>query len=617
MVSEIMELVNRLLTVPEDALLSARCYSVGEQRLRNVTDFHLVRRYESGQGAVLTLESPSCGVLVTLRIGKCGSFCRVMIEPGNIIEYKSVAWRVMELSLLPRLLRTDAGSEGAYLLPLASGYLAGLEKRPHNVFRTRMYSAQEEWEKSANMNCFGLLQPGKNLLCIVEEGDFFCFTEAEFGRDGKNDLRAAFQIREKPGDMLRFDTLALVVSDAGERADYGDLARIYRTWFIERKGVIPLRERIAANPVLAYSSEALRMKIFMAQKFPYLPDGSAPVRVHTTCAQAGKILDDVKAAGIEKAVVTLVGWNLGGHDGAYPAHFPVEPAIGGEGELRELISHAKSLGFQIVPHDNWTDVYRDSPDFDYEYIARTEQQEPVAAGVWGGGQSYKACPLVQLQRFGFEFEKIRQLGFAGHYYMDAQSTVLWSCHSPRHPADARKFALGLTSITQIPRAIYGAVATENCHAYTVPFVDETARIRFGARLPESDLPGMRPVPFYHIALHGLILFQTPGAEHDDWRRLWLRGLAFGARPYMEVNWKKDPATGAIGGDYRTCLERIAEPYDVCYRELKYQTLFFASFREPVPGVYCAAYENGPSLTVNTTETAFENIPPLSWAKTFC
>ena len=113
----------------------------------------------------------------------------------------------------------------------------------------------------------------------------------------------------------------------------------------------------------------------------------------------------------------------------------------------------------------------------------------------------------------------------------------------------------------------------------------------------------------------LILFQAPGVEHDDWRSQWLHGLAFGARPYMEVNWKRDPALGAIGGDYRTCLARIAEPYGICYRSLKYQTLFLASFREPVPGVYRVTYENGLALAVNTTETAFENIPPQSWMKT--
>ena len=609
-----MKIADLLAGLPENALLSARCYSVGEQRLREVTDFRPVRRYEGKGSVLLTLESPSCGLLVTLGFRECGPFCRAAVEPGNIIEYNAIAWRVMELSLLPGLLRTETGKEGAYLLPLASGYLAGFEKRPHGIFRTRMYSAQEEWEKSANMNCFGLLRSGKNLLCIVDEGDFFCFTEAEFGRDDRNDLRAVFQIREKPGDMLRFDTLALAVADAGERAGYGDLAKLYRTWFIERKGVFPLRERIASNPVLAYSAEALRIKIFMAQKFPYAPDGSSPVRVHTTCAQAQKILTDVKAAGIEKAVVTLVGWNCGGHDGAYPAHFPVEPAIGGEAELRQLIAFAKELGYQIVPHDNWTDVYRDSPSFDYEYVARDEQQEPVAAGVWGGGQSYKACPLVQLRRYGFEFEKIRQLGFSGHYYMDAQSTVLWACHSPHHPADVRKFALGLTSITQIPRAMYGAVATENCHAYAVPFVDETARIRFGARLPEQDLPGMRPVPFYHIALHGLILYQTPGAEHPGWEKEWLRGLAFGARPYMEVNWKCDPTQGAIGGEYRDCLKRLIGPYGICYRDLKYPTLLVDAFEEPVPGVYRTVYDNGLALSVNTTDAPFEDLPPLSWRR---
>ena len=224
--------------------------------------------------------------------------------------------------------------------------------------------------------------------------------------------------------------------------------------------------------------------IRQAVKEPYVPDGSSPVKVLTNCDEACIILDGMKAGGIEKAVVTLVGWNLGGHNGAYPAHFPVEPAIGGEKDLRKLIAYAGKLGYQIVPHDNVTDIYRGSPDFDYEYVARNEGGEPLAAGVWGGGQSYKACPRVFLERYGYEFERMRNLGFAGHYYMDAQSTVMWRCHAGRHPADEREFALALSAITTVPRMLYGAVSAEGAAAYILPFIDEVSRLHTPLTAPD-------------------------------------------------------------------------------------------------------------------------------------
>lgn len=47
--------------------------------------------------------------------------------------------------------------------------------------------------------------------------------------------------------------------------------------------------------------------------------------------------------GIGKAVVTLVGWNPGGHDGVYPSYVRVEPSSGGKPGLRKLIEFARGI----------------------------------------------------------------------------------------------------------------------------------------------------------------------------------------------------------------------------------------------------------------------------------
>ena len=69
------------------------------------------------------------------------------------------------------------------------------------------------------------------------------------------------------------------------------------------------------------------------------------------------LLEECKAMGIEHAEFCLVGWNIRGHDGRWPQVFPVEPAFGGEENLRKLIIRAKELGYSIVCHTNSTDAY--------------------------------------------------------------------------------------------------------------------------------------------------------------------------------------------------------------------------------------------------------------------
>lgn len=599
-------MISRLLK-HSGRLLHACCFDLGEQRLRFSSEFRISLRTETDHGVFLTLEEENFGLIIRIELLLESNECRFTIPPGGIVERKSIRYRLMTLSLLPDFLQTETGSDGHYLLPVSSGVLVDFRDRPPCRSSERIYMEQSEWEKYSMMNCFGCIAPKKNFLVIVEEGDFFCRVDSEYNHAGINRIYPTFLIRKKPGDLLRFESCSIRLHDCGPKSDYDDLAKVFRRYLLEKRGASMLRERMVGNPELLYSLDALRVKIFLAQKYPYLPDGSAPVRVHTTCDEARIIVDAMKTAGIDKATITLVGWNLGGHDGAYPSHFPIEPAIGGEEALRKLIEHTKRIGYKIVPHDNVTDIYRGSPDFDYEYVARTESQEPLCAGIWGGGQAYKACPLVQLQRYGYEFERIRELGFEGHYYLDAQSTALWTCHSPKHPANEKEFALALASITAIPRSLFGAVAIECGSVYSIPFIDEVASIHFGRNPSFLECLSPYPVPFFHIALHGLILYHYSGVQNPNYLPLGhLYEAAFGARPCMEVSYRNN---GGNGGDYRECIQRVLLPYRTCFRDMKLHCVLMESLKEPRPGVYVTTYENGTILVVNTTSQPFEEVPP--------
>lgn len=603
----------------KDFFLSAALYDIAEQRERTVSEFRLALSFKTTNGWKLVFRSDAYGLIVPFTLEKCSdSVCRVKIESGTIVEQNSIRYRLMRLSVLPELLTTETGSEGNYLLPVYSGALVDFRERPPCKNSDRIYLEQREWEKFSMMNCFGCLKKDLNIFAVVDSGDFFCRVDSEYNQAGMNRLYATFLIRKKPSDMLEFEDRSILFHDAGTEAHYDDFAKLFRAYLLESRGATLLRDRAENNPTLAYSIDALRVKIFMAQKHPYIPDGSSPVKVHTTCEEACRIIDAMKEAGIEKATLTLVGWNLGGHDGAYPTHFPVEPSIGGESGLRNLIAYAKEAGYKIVPHDNVTDIYRGSPDFDYEYVARDEGQEPLAAGIWGGGQSYKTCPLVFLQRWGYEFERIRQLGFDGHYYMDAQSTVMWTCHSPKHPANEKEFALALAAITTIPRTLYGAVSIECPSVYSIPFIDESATIQCPADDPwlQKNMPAslrpleIEPVPFYHIALHGLILYQQKWVHsYRDPVRGLLFELSFGARPSMEVSYRSN---GGNGGDYKKSIALLREAYSRCFHELKLQCETIESFREPRKGFYEAVYSNGRKIVVNTTDQEIKGVPPNSF-----
>ena len=327
----------------------------------------------------------------------------------------------------------------------------------------------------------------------------------------------------------------------------------------------------------------------------------------------------MQAAGITKAVITLVGWNLGGHDGAYPQKFPVEPALGGEVALRKLIAKAKGMGYQIVPHDNNTDMYMAGQTYDPEVILRNEDNTPVLGGIWGGGQAVKACPVAYFDRFGPDVTRIRDLGFDGHYYCDAQSNPLYCCHDPRHPADEEQFALSQCKLTQTYRALYGAVAQEVGPAYALPFVDEITQsspntIDWPLQYVDGNLKRIidRVVPFYQLAIHGLVTYQESWVHtyrECGARKGLLRAIAFGARPSMEVSYVKD----ANGDYYLDSIRDVLDGYKLAFGDLADTHVeLVEDYEELAPEASRITYTNGTSVTVNWGDTPVAGLEPVSY-----
>jgi len=317
------------------------------------------------------------------------------------------------------------------------------------------------------------------------------------------------------------------------------------------------------------------------------------------------------ASGIRRAIITLVGWNLGGHDGAYPTRFPVNVDAGGEAELKILIDKALKMGYQIVPHDNVTDVYLAAPDYDPTLVSLDEGGERQTAGLWAGGLSYKICPTVTLHRHGGEFRRIQRLGFAGNYYLDAQAAGLFCCSDPAHPADEKQFSLSLARIALLPREIFGAVSTEFVPSYMLPYADEASRIpgvtqyrHLYDRLPQNcRMLGGRVVPFYQLAVHGLIVYQsewvhTYGSTFEERRRGLYEELGTGARPSMEVSMR--PMCN--GGNFSESIAALLECYQINFELCAaIQTAMVTAYESPSPDCCVIEYDSGHRLEINWGE----------------
>lgn len=567
-----------------EQLLRGKVYARPEKRTYEVRNFTFRKLASTASRLVLEARNREFGFSATLDFTVSDDRLSVRIDPFKLIETRSASFRLLELSLLPGLLETERGEEAEWLLPAYTGALAEPGRLTTDCrTRNRFYMDQSEWEKFNQFNAFCVMTRRGSLLGIVAEGDFSAWCDSEV-EDGFCRCFATFRLRHAPDELLSSGPMRIDYRMRAARVPWPELAMQYRSCLVEETGVIPLSERLDGNPVLAYAAEAARIKLFLATKYPTVPDGSSPVRVHATFAEAGKILDALRGRGLEKAIVTLVGWNIDGHDGAYPTRFPVDPRLGGEEGLKALIAKATAMGYQIVVHDNVTDAYLRSPDLDCDMLSTDEYGERQISGIWAGGEAYKLCPAVCLERYGATLDRIHALGFHGCAYLDAQTTGLFRCSHPKHPADEREFALSLCRILEYVRRLYGASSSENCASYALPYCDEAANLgrsgweQFRSRLDDGfNRLVSRIVPFYNVAVHGLVIYRSCWSSRT--------GL-FGLYENLGNDWFEFEYTpGGLGCDFRDALDDVEASARIRRELPDLAGSFVEEYRENEDGIF--------------------------------
>ncbi len=263
-------------------------------------------------------------------------------------------------------LDSKAGTEGYYVIPNAKV-----------CFLTK-FVQREDLEYTCVENIMPMVgaKLGQKAYLVMVEGMSYDYHLKMTVKDGKYSLALYYDLTKID---LYEDIVLRAVTLTGEAATYSGMARYYRQVMEKKRKLIPLAERIKTNPVLSYGVKDMPViRIRMAWKPVPTPvleqtlETEPPMHLACTFAQVEELMEEMKAQGIKKAEICLVGWNIKGHDGRWPQVFPVEPSLGGEEGLRKLIAHGKKLGCRITCHTNSSDAYRIAECWDEGEIIKTK-----------------------------------------------------------------------------------------------------------------------------------------------------------------------------------------------------------------------------------------------------
>ena len=522
--------------------------------------------------------------------------------------------------------RAEAGEDGFYLLPNIVD-----RSTPGGLVRFRARPDAEQEFVDFRIPGFGFRRGSRAVFAVVTGGTFD-FRIRIAVENSKYTLQIVFSPAGEEPELTLLET-------APGRADFSGMAEAYREWQLACGACRPLRDRCADNPVLTETVKSVSLRIRMAWKpvppdvLEQTPETAPKPHVAVDFDRACRILDACHARGVKHAEFCLVGWNTGGHDGAFPDLFPVESALGGEAGLRKFIAKAKGFGYLVGAHTNLIDSYSLSRRASRQDRLIDADGSEHLGGQWGGGQSYYLCP-ERAYRFAEEdFPMLKKLGFTGPHYLDVATIVPPdACFAPDHALTRRQAAMWRGKSLALARQVFGASASEGSYDFCVGDFDCALYCCFRNEAEDAE-PGGTPmsdftrpelcdevVPFWNLVYHGIVLynahFRTVNAMVQSSPDAELQNLAWGGRPTGYFHSKFRPKTDnhdafldASADDKLTFgadrIARSAAEYETLW-PLQFE--FMRDFRRLAPRVTETVYADGTHVFVNRTDAVYDGIP---------
>lgn len=397
-------------------------------------------------------------------------------------------------------------------------------------------------------------------------------------------------------------------------SDYSDMAVFYRKLLLSCGDIRLIRDREGERPALRYAADAPEIRIRMGWKPAPSPvlmqteETEPPMHVACTFDEVCRLIDALKARGVKKAELCLVGWNKSGHDGRWPTAFPVEPALGGEERLRALIAYAKDNGYAIVCHTNSTDAYAISPYFTDDVILKDKNGNTMSAGNWSGGSGRRVCPAAA-ERIAEELlPKVRELGFEGLHYIDVLAVIMpMKCAHPAHPVTRRETVAHYERIMALCHELFGGFASEGAYDFARRYVDYGFYVTGG--MPDVPILDVH-VPLWQIVYHGIILAgastKTVNANiREKKEQLYFEECGGRLSFYVHQKFMTGQSANWLGADDLLLGEHLEDTADRIAEGIRQFEKTTALSRETVrrheilsDTLRCVTYDNGTKVYVN-------------------
>jgi hypothetical protein len=402
------------------------------------------------------------------------------VQPGR-------GWRVDEVHLLDQALATFDSGGGYTVVPRIMGQLL-----PTDLGRPA--SREHRTQDDLTMAMCGVVQGGSALLCTWDDRDSRLVTHLtieEHERIPGRRVRSLSWISPRPVGALELYPLG-----AG---DYGSIASAYRELAQRRGRLTPWGELERKFPVAARLPGSVYFKPCLYEnQAPGTKLNPGPERrnwVNETFEELVQRCEFLRhELELDRALVVLAGWNHSGFDNQLPTVLPAAEVLGGDRGLVDASRRIRELGFVFGLHDNYQDMYRDSPDWNPAVLNRGRNGEAKKSGDWAGGAASLICSHHQGTYARRNLAAVAALAEPDLAFVDAGlAWPLVTCEDPEHPLTREQDLANKLALLDEAAAAVGAAGCEGGSESVLP---HALYFEGFCSPPSTDLLWTKSIPLF-------------------------------------------------------------------------------------------------------------------------
>jgi hypothetical protein len=299
-----------------------------------------------------------------------------------------------------------------------------------------------------------------------------------------------------PSLVLRKSARACQIQFMG-RGDCVSISKAYRQVAQEKGWLVTWDQKLKGHPERAKLFGAVNYKLWSTLDRRMNEDSTREerVRVNWTFDEAAQVAEHLKHdLKLDKVLFLMGGWIHRGYDNQHPDILPSAPECGGDEAFAACCRRIRQLGYVVGLHDNYQDIYRDSPSWNEDLIMKTPSGDLTKGGHWAGGRAYLTCSqkAVELARRPQNLPAVKKLTDCDAYFIDTTYAAgLQECFDKNHPLTRWDDMKWKQVISDYARDMFGIFGSECGREWAIPHSDffEGLTGVSGTYYHDAGLPG--------------------------------------------------------------------------------------------------------------------------------